>query len=60
MLSGSYMNFMRHGAGPDETEYKTTRYEMPNMSARIDNLRAALLIPQIEGLGGNVSRLNLR
>jgi dTDP-4-amino-4,6-dideoxygalactose transaminase len=60
MLSGSYMNFMRHGAGPDETEYKTTRYEMPNMSARIDNLRAALLIPQIEGLDGNVSRWNVR
>jgi len=60
MLSGSYMNFMRHGAGPEETAYEATRYEMPNMSARMDNLRAAILIPQLEGLDANVERWNAR
>ncbi|NNL18595.1 MAG: aminotransferase, partial [Boseongicola sp.] len=60
MYSGSYMNFMRHGAGPDETAYDTVRYETPNMSARMDNLRAAVLVPQLDALDQNVSRWNER
>lgn len=60
MLSGSYMNYLRHGAGPDEAAFKKARYETPNMSARMDNLRASILIPQIAGLDENVRRWNER
>ncbi len=60
MMSGSYMNFTLHGAGPDAAAYDTTRYEMPNMSARMDTIRAALLVPQIEGIDHNVARWNRR
>lgn len=60
VLSGSYMNYSRHGAGPDESAYENVRYETPNMSARMDNLRAAILIPQLEGLDENVRRWNER
>ena len=60
MLSGSYMNFLRHGAGPDEAAFEKARYETPNMSARMDNLRASILIPQLSGLDENVRRWNER
>jgi dTDP-4-amino-4,6-dideoxygalactose transaminase len=60
MLSGSYMNFMRHGAGPEEAAYEKVRYETPNMSARMDNLRASILIPQLADLDENVRRWNKR
>ncbi len=60
MMSGSYMNYMRHGAGPDAQSYEIVRYETPNMSARMDNLRAAILIAQIGPLDTNVRRWNQR
>ena len=60
MMSGSYMNFERHGAGPDTDVFEDIKYEWPNMSARMDNLRAALLIPQLEDLDRNVERWNAR
>ncbi|NNJ68281.1 MAG: aminotransferase class I/II-fold pyridoxal phosphate-dependent enzyme [Boseongicola sp.] len=60
MLSGSYMNFSRHGAGPDETSFETVRYETPNMSARMDNLRASILTPQLDRLDTNVTRWSER
>ena len=60
MYSGSYMNFMRHGAGPEEAAFEEVRYETPNMSARMDNLRAAILISQLEVLDQNVVRWNER
>ena len=60
MYSGSYMNFARHGAGPEDEAYATVRYETPNMSARMDNLRASILAPQLEGLDRNVVRWNER
>lgn len=60
MLSGSYMNYSRHGAGPSATAFETARYETPNMSARMDNLRASILTPQLERLDANVARWNER
>lgn len=60
MMSGSYMNFERHGAGPDPDVYGDIKYEWPNMSARMDNLRASLLIPQLDDLDRNVERWNAR
>jgi len=60
MLSGSYMFHDRHPAGPDPQIYDTIRYEMPNCSARMDNLRAALLRPQLATLSDRVRRWNLR
>ncbi|MGB3147246.1 MAG: DegT/DnrJ/EryC1/StrS aminotransferase family protein, partial [Paracoccaceae bacterium] len=41
ILSGSYMLYERHGAGPDADVYARIRLETPNNSARMDNLRAA-------------------
>jgi dTDP-4-amino-4,6-dideoxygalactose transaminase len=44
MLSGSYMMYARHGAGPAEAEFESAKYLMPNGSARMDAVRAALLL----------------
>ena len=58
ILSGSYMHYGRHGAGPDLEHFAEPRYEMANMSARMDALRAAILRPQITSLDANVARWN--
>ncbi len=58
MLSGSYMFFDRHGAGPDASAYDVARYQMPNQSARMDALRAAILRPQLQRLDENIARWN--
>lgn len=47
IMSGSYMNFDRHGAAPDASYFAEPKYDCPNMSARMDNLRAAILRPQL-------------
>ncbi|MBV6658282.1 MAG: aminotransferase class I/II-fold pyridoxal phosphate-dependent enzyme [Devosiaceae bacterium] len=60
ILSGSYMLFDRHGAGPDASAFESAKYEMPNMSARMDNLRAALLRPQLANLDDAIKRWNER
>jgi dTDP-4-amino-4,6-dideoxygalactose transaminase len=60
MLSGSYMLYGRHGAGPDLDVFAEIRLDTPNMSGRMDNLRAAILRPQIAGLDGNIRRWNER
>ncbi|MCP4316102.1 MAG: DegT/DnrJ/EryC1/StrS aminotransferase family protein [Hyphomicrobiales bacterium] len=58
ILSGSYMFYDRHGAGPDERHFEATRYQMPNHSARMDALRAAILRPQLPRLEENIARWN--
>ncbi len=58
LLSGSYMMHARHGAGPAEAEFDTARYLMPNGSARMDAVRAALLLDQIDSLPGRIDRWN--
>jgi dTDP-4-amino-4,6-dideoxygalactose transaminase len=60
MLSGSYMLFGSHAAGPSREEFEDIKYEMPNCSGRMDNLRAALLRAQLQGLDVNCARWNER
>ena len=60
MLSGSYMLYERHGAAPPPKTFKTIRLETPNCSARLDNLRAAILRAQLPLLDDNIRRWNER
>ena len=60
MLSGSYMLYERHLAGPPAEAFETLRYETPNISGRMDNLRAAILRPQLKDLGTQCVRWNER
>ena len=60
MLSGSYMLYDRHGAGPAPQSYDQIRLETPNTSARMDNLRAALLRPQLRQLEHGIAAWNER
>jgi dTDP-4-amino-4,6-dideoxygalactose transaminase len=50
ILSGSYMLYERHGAAPPPQVFERVRLETPNMSGRMDNLRAAILLPQLARL----------
>lgn len=58
--SGSYMLHDRHAAGPDASAYADARLDMPNGSSRMDNLRAAILRPQLADLPQQVERWNAR
>ncbi|MEM7178449.1 MAG: aminotransferase class I/II-fold pyridoxal phosphate-dependent enzyme [Pseudomonadota bacterium] len=58
MLSGSYMLYERHGAAPPPEVFREIRLQTPNTSARMDNLRAAILLPQLADLDRNVARWN--
>lgn len=60
ILSGSYMLFEKNGARPDTDAFAKARMEMPNCSSRMDNLRAAILRPQLSGLEENIERWNAR
>lgn len=50
LLSGSYMLYDRHGAAPDPAVFEGLKYDTPNISGRMDNLRAAILRPQLKRL----------
>ncbi len=50
LLSGSYMLYDRHGTVPPEAAFAQAKYEVPNISGRMDNLRAAILRPQLARL----------
>jgi dTDP-4-amino-4,6-dideoxygalactose transaminase len=58
VLSGSYMFMDRHGAGPDPAAYDGLPFAVPNISGRMDNLRAAILRPQLAMLPDRVARWN--
>lgn len=60
MMSGSYMLYERHLASPPKETFETLRYETPNISGRMDNLRAAILRPQIADLPRQCARWNAR
>jgi dTDP-4-amino-4,6-dideoxygalactose transaminase len=60
ILSGSYMLHDRHGAGPAPEHYAEVRLDMPNGSARMDNLRAAVLLPQLSALDARLARWEAR
>lgn len=58
MLSGSYMLFERHTAAPPPDAFAEVKYVTPNVSGRMDNLRAAILRPQLADLPAQVARWN--
>ncbi len=60
MYSGSYMLFDRHHAAPPAETFMQIRYETPNYSGRMDNLRAAILRPQLADLERQCQRWNER
>lgn len=60
ILSGSYMLYGRHKAGPAEEIFRDIRLDTPNCSGRMDNLRAAILRPQLAMLDVNCARWNER
>jgi len=60
MLSGSYMLFERNGAGPEKEVFDQIKLETPNCSGRMDNLRAAILRPQLRALDAQCAAWNER
>ena len=58
--SGSYMLYDRHLAAPPAESFRDARLDMPNCSSRMDNLRAAILRPQLRDLPRQVERWNAR
>ncbi len=60
MLSGSYMLYERHLASPGPEVFEKIKYHTPNISGRMDNLRAAILRPQLRDLNRQVDRWNER
>lgn len=60
ILSGSYMLYERHRAAPKAEAFERVKYVTPNISGRMDNLRAAILRPQLRNLSMQVERWNER
>ncbi len=60
MLSGSYMLFEKHRAAPPPETFAQIKYETPNISGRMDNLRAAILRPQLRNLDDQGRKWNAR
>lgn len=60
LLSGSYMLYARNGTAPDEAVFAGLRLDTPNISGRMDNLRAAVLRPQLAALDAQCARWNAR
>lgn len=60
MLSGSYMLYERHGAVPSSDAFEHVKYTTPNVSGRMDHLRAAILRPQLRKLDAQCEAWNAR
>lgn len=60
MLSGSYMLYDRHLAAPDPQVFEAVKYDTPNVSGRMDHLRAAILRVQLRALPDQVAKWNAR
>lgn len=60
ILSGSYMLYERHLAAPEPEVFERVKYVTPNISGRMDNLRAAILRPQLADLDRQIARWNER
>ncbi len=58
ILSGSYMMYERHLAAPAAEAFEAVKLETPNVSGRMDNLRAAILRPQLTRLAQSAARWN--
>ncbi|MBW4972605.1 DegT/DnrJ/EryC1/StrS aminotransferase family protein [Roseovarius mucosus] len=60
MLSGSYMLYGRHGTVPPAEVFEQVKYDTPNVSGRMDHLRAAILRPQLRALDAQCEKWNAR
>ena len=60
MLSGSYMLFDRNISGPEMSVFDDIKLKTPNCSGRMDNLRAAILRPQLKNLEEKCKEWNKR
>ena len=60
VLSGSYMIYEKHRAGPPLEAFEKVRLVTPNISGRMDNLRAAILRPQLRRLESQCQAWNDR
>ncbi len=60
LLSGSYMLYPRHRAAPPAAAFEQAKWETPNVSGRMDNLRAAILRPQLARLSEQCAAWNAR
>ncbi|MGQ3486570.1 DegT/DnrJ/EryC1/StrS family aminotransferase [Roseovarius pacificus] len=60
ILSGSYMLYGRNGTVPPEDVFERVKYETPNVSGRMDHLRAAILRPQLARLDAQCAAWNDR
>ena len=59
ILSGSYMLYAHHRAAPPPEAFEQVKWVTPNVSGRMDNLRAAILRPQLADLPRQIERWNL-
>lgn len=60
IYSGSYMLYERHTARPPMEVFEAIKKLTPNYSCRMDNLRAAILRPQLKDLDEQCRRWNQR
>lgn len=60
MLSGSYMLYGSHAAGAPLETFEDISLDTPNCSGRMDNLRAAILRPQLAALDAQGKKWNAR
>ena len=60
VLSGSYMLYGRHLAAPGAEAFEAVKYDTPNISGRMDHLRAAILRPQLQRLASQCAAWNTR
>lgn len=60
VMSGSYMLYDRHKSAPMKEVFEKLKLDTPNYSGRMDNLRAAILRPQLKNLYVNIKRWNER
>ncbi len=60
IYSGSYMLYERHTSRPGMNVFENIKTMVPNYSCRMDNLRAAILRPQLKVLDNQCERWNKR
>ncbi|SFN34930.1 dTDP-4-amino-4,6-dideoxygalactose transaminase [Roseovarius lutimaris] len=60
LLSGSYMLYDRNGTVPPDEVFERVKYDTPNVSGRMDHLRAAILRPQLRALDAQREKWNAR
>lgn len=58
VLSGSYMLYPRHSARPSVDTFEKVKLDTPNVSGRMDHLRAAILRVQLANLSTQIDRWN--